>query len=149
MDKELKPCPFCGGEATYYDDEKEYACCRNAYCPLWEHLPIQAWNTRVEKKELDEGEVAKVIEPLLIHIKECSDTTEGVIDCLKEQTIKAICQTFKPVVDVEEIIHIINGKKMKYYERANCVWEGIAYWDFDKVAQAIADHLNNQKRGME
>lgn len=54
MNSELKPCPFCGGEAavfTYNNEEYDVKCC-NPYClaksSCWdtEAEAIAAWNTR-------------------------------------------------------------------------------------------------------
>ena len=63
MSKELKPCPFCGGEATYgFDDMDKVAAtqywivCDNNKCILFyldcsyesEEEAIKAWNARPE-----------------------------------------------------------------------------------------------------
>ena len=55
----LKPCPFCGGEADYY--ENYYHGC-NIYCQKCgaefecdsEAEAIEAWNRRAEPPEEDE-----------------------------------------------------------------------------------------------
>lgn len=56
MDEKLKPCPFCGGEATYIkkiNDIKSYIGCSNASCIaepfsfLVDEAAIKAWNRRV------------------------------------------------------------------------------------------------------
>lgn len=61
---ELLPCPFCGGEADYFDD----GCIGYAYCMHclvrtddfyswrkkdWKEVAAQEWNTRVVPKEND------------------------------------------------------------------------------------------------
>lgn len=53
---ELKPCPFCGGEAAVftYNNEEYDVKCRNPYClaksSRWdtEAEAIDAWNTRTD-----------------------------------------------------------------------------------------------------
>ena len=54
-EKELKPCPFCGGEAgiptnldgTPVDYEITDCCCKNDDCPLADYwTPIKIWQTR-------------------------------------------------------------------------------------------------------
>ena len=44
---ELKPCPFCGGEATDYGS---FVQCENEDCEVNPHAEtIEAWNTRAER----------------------------------------------------------------------------------------------------
>lgn len=52
--EELKPCPFCGGEAELQENNGiEYAVicqrcfCRTEWCVLYKQDAITAWNTRV------------------------------------------------------------------------------------------------------
>lgn len=56
-EKELKPCPFCGGKAkmvvyTNYNDDNDYVvnCTRcDATVPIWHETPeeaAQCWNRR-------------------------------------------------------------------------------------------------------
>lgn len=58
--RELKPCPFCGGEATMFCDESTdtwNVLCDNVPCPaepgtaicFSEQEAIEAWNTRAER----------------------------------------------------------------------------------------------------
>lgn len=55
MNKELKKCPFCGGEATWANDDKNWIQC--LYCGVetsWfgdEQDAIEVWNAR---KPIDE-----------------------------------------------------------------------------------------------
>lgn len=46
MSEELKPCPFCGGEAhmPYYGDRVECRDCKGSV------MTIDAWNTRVDDR---------------------------------------------------------------------------------------------------
>lgn len=50
MSEELKPCPFCGGEAAHdkWDEDRDYAGCRK--CDFWAHARI--WNNRTQDSEL-------------------------------------------------------------------------------------------------
>ena len=51
---ELKPCPFCGGEASMYIayDDGYYVCCDECGCGLpvynTEEEAIEAWNRRTK-----------------------------------------------------------------------------------------------------
>lgn len=51
----LKPCPFCGGEASTYVayDDNYYVCCDECGCGLpvynTEEEAIEAWNKRVSE----------------------------------------------------------------------------------------------------
>ena len=58
--RELKPCPFCGGEASIFGDESTdtwNVFCGNGLCPaepgtaicFSEREAIEAWNTRAER----------------------------------------------------------------------------------------------------
>jgi len=54
MSEELKPCPFCGGDAEVNEIDDEYLsscseCSANLGFFETEHDAITAWNTRVEK----------------------------------------------------------------------------------------------------
>lgn len=58
MNKELKPCPFCGGETKLISDLSEmlnYVLCMDCYCRTQvfttKARAIKAWNTR---KPIDE-----------------------------------------------------------------------------------------------
>lgn len=53
MSKELKPCPFCGGEAELHDGSFKNGClCRNEKCMLFARIfPIEQWNTRPDYEE--------------------------------------------------------------------------------------------------
>ena len=62
MNKKLKPCPFCGGEADLINDylyEKWYAGCHNGKCAVQPDTyihgtpdsAIKAWNTRANIQE--------------------------------------------------------------------------------------------------
>lgn len=54
MSDELKPCPFCGGEACYVDDigmgvdepTKEISCEHISCLPITVRVPISSWNAR-------------------------------------------------------------------------------------------------------
>jgi len=50
VSEELKPCPFCGGEAAHdkWDEDRDYAGCRK--CDFWAHARI--WNNRTQDSEL-------------------------------------------------------------------------------------------------
>lgn len=60
---ELKPCPFCGGEAKVYwldYEEAWFAGCGNNGCHVWPHIchnteaeAIEAWNRRYEPPKLE------------------------------------------------------------------------------------------------
>lgn len=63
---ELKPCPFCGGEADYKDDgQYGYAYCTCCLArtderyswrdPEWKREVASEWNTRVYPKEVQEA----------------------------------------------------------------------------------------------
>ena len=64
-EEKLKPCPFCGcKEINVYnmDDYNHVRCARcGGQVSHFEHLPIDAWNTRAESAELAELR-AKVVE---------------------------------------------------------------------------------------
>ena len=54
---ELKPCPFCGGEAEYrpvgeFSEKNGYVRCKNFCCEQYGYSPkkeaIEAWNRRAE-----------------------------------------------------------------------------------------------------
>lgn len=54
---ELKPCPFCGGEAEVFEDDGAFGVrCSNSICigndfkPMYddEHYASKAWNRRAE-----------------------------------------------------------------------------------------------------
>lgn len=63
MDKELKPCPFCGKQPIlYYLLGKASIDCVNEKCKIkpstWLHIStnkvdelVKVWNTRVEKRK--------------------------------------------------------------------------------------------------
>ncbi len=48
--KDLKPCPFCGGKATRtkatIKDAEDSIGCLNEYCPMWNTMSPEDWNTR-------------------------------------------------------------------------------------------------------
>ena len=54
MSYELKPCPFCGSEATYMymEDGIKYVQCNNRECDSMEWLRDEVWNTRPLEDEL-------------------------------------------------------------------------------------------------
>lgn len=58
MYEELKPCPFCGGEASYEDmtgELKAWGGCGKWDClghdVIWDYEDIKLWNTRAEATE--------------------------------------------------------------------------------------------------
>jgi len=54
---ELKPCPFCGGEAAHdkWDEERDYSGCSK--CDFWTNVRI--WNRR--PVTVSEGEAEKLL----------------------------------------------------------------------------------------
>lgn len=145
MDKELKPCPFCGGEAELCDGE--IVQCSNEDCQV-KRYTIQAWNTRVEPKGLDEGEVYKFLRdyPEIRRVF----SIKGL-----ESLSKEICQTFKPKVDVKNIANVLMNTVLFMYKpigiQGQPTPEEVPYFlhhfkinnkHICTLAQAIADHLN-------
>ena len=73
MNKKLKPCPFCGGEAKLFLDEASYYKSQ-VYCKKCgvrtnrEHIPeiaVTAWNTRKPMdKVVEQLEICSVSEPV-------------------------------------------------------------------------------------
>ena len=61
MATELKPCPFCGGEAEAFEDDGNFGVhCKNYNCIGYDIEPqyiedgyaIEAWNRRAEDADL-------------------------------------------------------------------------------------------------
>ena len=49
---ELKPCPFCGEPAEYYDENRHYANCININCAMVAlEIPVDQWNTRANEAD--------------------------------------------------------------------------------------------------
>lgn len=68
MTEELKPCPFCGGEAEFNSDEfGEGVCCKSCGATLhngvygeeWRRLASADWNARPIENELT-GKIGKL-----------------------------------------------------------------------------------------
>ena len=75
---ELKPCPFCGGEADYKDDgQYGYAYCTCCLArtderyswrdPEWKREVASEWNTRVYPKDVQEAIDKNKPRPPVIH----------------------------------------------------------------------------------
>lgn len=100
MNKELKPCPFCGGEAVLFIDESCYYksavyCGKCRVSTPREHIPeiaIDTWNTR------------KPIEDIAKQLYECSWWTPPTYDedgyCNDDSA---------EVVDLDTAIEIVEG----------------------------------------
>lgn len=84
---ELKPCPFCGGEAKTRLDDRWWVHCGNCTCEIGfegmdengysghfdtEAEAIDAWNTRAERT-CEQIDVTEMHKPFTTHMTECSE----------------------------------------------------------------------------
>lgn len=107
MNKELKPCPFCGGEAITYSDRLDYegnllygVMCKNTGCCtipavyMAKEIAIQKWNTR--------------------------KLTDEIVEQLEE--LKNTCRDSLEIRALEETIEIVKGgsKHDDYIECQGC-----------------------------
>ena len=72
MSDELKPCPFCGGEAEfeYYWWQETVVikcpkCGASSEPQFYENEAIEAWNKRVETSQFEKNELEFIIKVLL------------------------------------------------------------------------------------
>lgn len=101
-DSELKPCPFCGGEAEICEnlDDKNLICvvCRNCKSKSSWHVKdnkseaIKAWNTR---PQLSEEGVTNIVDK--VFNSNWNKGFGGRKNCymLGEDISKAICKAYK------------------------------------------------------
>lgn len=65
MSEELKPCPFCGGAATYQDygrDEGVWASCGTPGCENHDNwFTVPAWNRRAPRLEAESATGQKTL----------------------------------------------------------------------------------------
>ena len=51
MSSNLKPCPFCGGEAEFYEFTCFWVSCKDCWCETFTYdtkqEAVEAWNRRV------------------------------------------------------------------------------------------------------
>ena len=83
MEQELKPCPFCEGDAVFidYPQSAQVHClaCTASVSEQTQAEAIAAWNTRPATRRDALEEAAKVAEALLEkHIQKCRD---AVAEC--------------------------------------------------------------------
>lgn len=94
MNKELKPCPFCGGEkiSVEYLYCRPYIICDKCHgrIPCYNTYPqaVEAWNRRVSDYDVDK--VVEQLEGLLKYIVFDANKWEPVATIAKNDAIKIV-----------------------------------------------------------
>ena len=100
---ELKPCPFCGGEAELHEitfgEKRFFIDCSNGECPVlpqtdsfgYKEPAIHVWNTRQSPKAMIADEVIGEIVKEIAYNQKAEDQADDFIEkvwLLKEWLIK-------------------------------------------------------------
>ena len=89
---ELKPCPFCGGEAEYWGDDGKAGCASDmgSGCPFDEVMYAHEWNTRPIEDALraERDELRRMLDAVLALEEPVETALRAEVERLKAELDK-------------------------------------------------------------
>lgn len=87
MTTELKPCPFCGGEAYLSNDSwGKTAACSNGKCPIGHiNMGLGEWGNRPTENKIKAEGIREAVERYKNNVFDgCDIYSEGLLDYAKQ-----------------------------------------------------------------